>query len=221
MAQLAALEVKTLKVDRSFVMNMPPGGKNEAIVRSTITLAKRLRLRTVAEGVEDEPTARRLFDMGCEVGQGYLWSRPLAPGAFGDWLSAYEPVPFRPGGSAAALALAPGNRLRRHPVEATESEEVLRASLSVGNACAQATTREEVVAALQQMVLRLGGSVVGDDEVLGPDVIDIDLSLGAGVGLYPTAPSDSLQRHSIEQALRLSIPGATATAARLQLALSV
>jgi hypothetical protein len=71
------------------------------------------------------------------------------------------------------------------------------------------------------MVLELGGAVVGDDEVLGPDIIDIDLSLGTGVGLYPTAPSDSLQRRSIEQALRLSIPGASATAARLQPALSI
>ena len=71
MAQLADLPVKTLKIDRSFVMDMPPaGGKNEAIVRSTIALAQRLRLRTVAEGVEDAATARRPPTWACAVGEG-------------------------------------------------------------------------------------------------------------------------------------------------------
>ena len=50
---------------------------HDAIVRSTIDLARNLRLRAVAEGVEDEATWRRLGRLGCDAGQGYYLSPPL------------------------------------------------------------------------------------------------------------------------------------------------
>jgi len=48
-------------------------------VRTIIALADSLGLRTVAEGVEDREQLERLCDLGCTLGQGYLFARPLAP----------------------------------------------------------------------------------------------------------------------------------------------
>jgi EAL domain-containing protein (putative c-di-GMP-specific phosphodiesterase class I) len=47
------------------------------IVRSVIDLGRNLGLRVIAEGVEDGETRERLIANGCEIGQGYLWSRPV------------------------------------------------------------------------------------------------------------------------------------------------
>jgi diguanylate cyclase (GGDEF)-like protein len=60
---------------------------NEVIVRSVIDLVRTLGLRSVAEGVEDEATARRLQEMGCEAAQGYLFAHPMAPDEATTWLS--------------------------------------------------------------------------------------------------------------------------------------
>jgi EAL domain-containing protein (putative c-di-GMP-specific phosphodiesterase class I) len=80
-SSLAALHnfpVDTLKIDRSFVaaMNGRPD-ESDAIVRSTIALAHSLRLRVIAEGIEDLSQLRRLRALGCEYGQGFLFSEPL------------------------------------------------------------------------------------------------------------------------------------------------
>jgi EAL domain-containing protein (putative c-di-GMP-specific phosphodiesterase class I) len=56
------------------------------IVRSTINLGHDLGLRVIAEGVEDEPTLRRLARLGCDLAQGYHMSRPLPPEAFAEWV---------------------------------------------------------------------------------------------------------------------------------------
>jgi EAL domain-containing protein (putative c-di-GMP-specific phosphodiesterase class I) len=71
--------VDTLKIDRSFVAAID-GERvdNDAIVRSTIALAHSLRLHVIAEGIEDRVQLRRLRTLGCEYGQGFLFSRPLS-----------------------------------------------------------------------------------------------------------------------------------------------
>ena len=56
-------------------------------MRSTIDLAHNLRLKVVAEGVEDEDTMTELARLGCNVAQGFHVSRPLAPAAFDAWLA--------------------------------------------------------------------------------------------------------------------------------------
>lgn len=215
MTQLADLPVKTLKIDRTFVMDMPPGGKNEAIVRSTIALAKRLRLRTVAEGVEDAPTARRLHAMGCTVGQGYFWSRPLPAETFAEWLAGYEPVSM-----GAAEPMGPVAGRRRRPTDDDRAgEDVLRAALRLTQACSEAINRDTLTDALSAMVVGFGGALVGDDDVLTGDVIDVDVSLGSG-GLYPKAAPGSLERQNIEAALNLTMPTVLSRAARLEQRLS-
>ncbi|MFZ0324701.1 MAG: bifunctional diguanylate cyclase/phosphodiesterase [Actinomycetes bacterium] len=77
MAQLEQMPLKTLKIDRSFVIRMvdDPGGAT--LVKAIVELAHEFGLEVVAEGVEDEVVTERLREMGCDVGQGYLWSRPV------------------------------------------------------------------------------------------------------------------------------------------------
>lgn len=76
---LAALPATELKIDRSLVTNMLDDSRSEAIVRSTIDLARNLDLRVVAEGIETEAVMDHLAAIGCQTGQGYFISRPLPP----------------------------------------------------------------------------------------------------------------------------------------------
>lgn len=66
-----------LKVDRSFVMNMLESREKAALVRSIIALAHALHLNVIAEGIETTEQLDLLREMGCEYGQGYLFSKPL------------------------------------------------------------------------------------------------------------------------------------------------
>ncbi|RYU15272.1 putative bifunctional diguanylate cyclase/phosphodiesterase [Nocardioides iriomotensis] len=73
-------EITGLKLDRSFVTHLVDDQRAAAIVESTLTLARSLDLRVVAEGVETAAARDRLADLGCELAQGYLFARP-APAA--------------------------------------------------------------------------------------------------------------------------------------------
>ncbi len=66
-----------LKIDRSFIGRMDTDEKSEEIVRTILTLAANLNLETCAEGIENEQQFRRLRELGCEFGQGYLFSKPV------------------------------------------------------------------------------------------------------------------------------------------------
>jgi diguanylate cyclase (GGDEF)-like protein len=67
----------TLKIDRSFVQGIGRPD-DSAIVQAVITVAKSLKLRVVAEGIETEEQAEQLRAMGCDYGQGYFYARPMA-----------------------------------------------------------------------------------------------------------------------------------------------
>ncbi|MGW0158434.1 putative bifunctional diguanylate cyclase/phosphodiesterase [Mycobacterium sp. NPDC003323] len=79
LSYLRDLYIDELKLDRGFVTALTDDRRAAAIVRSVIDLARELGLTTVAEGVETAETASVLRDFGCQVGQGYLFSEPLAP----------------------------------------------------------------------------------------------------------------------------------------------
>ena len=70
-------EISGLKLDRSFVTHLDDDPRAAAIVESTITLARSLGLSVVAEGVETAPERDRLASLGCELAQGYHFSRPV------------------------------------------------------------------------------------------------------------------------------------------------
>jgi EAL domain-containing protein (putative c-di-GMP-specific phosphodiesterase class I) len=79
LSYLQRLPIETLKVDRSFVSRIqtqPDGNRN--IVEAIISLAHRLEMIVVAEGVETEEQFAILLEMNCQFGQGYLFSRPLS-----------------------------------------------------------------------------------------------------------------------------------------------
>ena len=91
LAYLKRLPLSELKVDRSFVEGVPVDRNDCEIVQMVISLAKQLKLRVVAEGVESREQAGFLLACGCDTLQGYLFSRPVP---IVDWLAELrnEPV---------------------------------------------------------------------------------------------------------------------------------
>jgi diguanylate cyclase (GGDEF)-like protein len=84
MSYLATLPVDGLKIDRSFVSVMGSSAESRTLSKLVVQLADSLHLTTVAEGVETVEQADLLRGMGCQFGQGYLWSRPVP---FADYLA--------------------------------------------------------------------------------------------------------------------------------------
>ena len=80
LAYLRRLSVDTLKIDRSFVSDLP-NEDGHAIVAAIIHMAESLGLSTLAEGVEDEATATELRRLGCRQAQGFFYARPVAASA--------------------------------------------------------------------------------------------------------------------------------------------
>ena len=76
LSRLQRFPVDTLKIDRSFISRMDTDLETREIVRIIVMLAHGLRLKVVAEGVETEAQADMLKEIGCEMAQGYLYSRP-------------------------------------------------------------------------------------------------------------------------------------------------
>ncbi len=83
---LKKFDVSVLKIDGSFVKNLLSNPENKAIVQAIIQMAKSLNLKTIAEGVETKEVAQALREMGCDMGQGYLWSKPLTAEEFHSYI---------------------------------------------------------------------------------------------------------------------------------------
>ena len=79
LSYLPQLPLNVLKIDRSFVSKLAPGSTTLPVVRSIIGLAQSLGFTTVAEGIESVEQREMLLALGCDVGQGYLFSRPQPP----------------------------------------------------------------------------------------------------------------------------------------------
>ena len=71
------LPVDTLKIDRSYVRGLGKNAEDTAIVHATVAFAKALGLSLTAEGIEDAEQLAQLRDLGCELGQGYNFAKPL------------------------------------------------------------------------------------------------------------------------------------------------
>jgi diguanylate cyclase (GGDEF)-like protein/PAS domain S-box-containing protein len=78
LAYLSHLEVDILKIDKSFVDRVTVDRQDAAITETIIMMGRSLELLTIAEGVEYDAQAEWLRAAGCDVGQGYVWSRPVA-----------------------------------------------------------------------------------------------------------------------------------------------
>ncbi len=77
--RIGSFPVSTLKIDQSFVQVLGPDGENNTLVSAIISMADRLGLSCVAEGVETSLQSRILLQRGCTTAQGYFFSPPLAP----------------------------------------------------------------------------------------------------------------------------------------------
>ncbi len=78
LSQLQLLPFNKLKIDRSFVSDIPGNKNDEIIVKTIIAMGKNLSLTVIAEGVENQEQADFLLKEGCDVLQGYLFSKPLS-----------------------------------------------------------------------------------------------------------------------------------------------
>jgi len=77
LAYLKMLPINTLKLDKSFVMNLEHDENNASICKAAISLGHELGLKIVAEGVETKAQKEFLEKRGCDILQGYYFSRPV------------------------------------------------------------------------------------------------------------------------------------------------
>ena len=91
-AYLKELPARTLKIDRKFVQNIPDNLADCRILRAMIVFAKSLDLIVVVEGVETREQARICRDYGADLLQGYLFSKPLPPVAFEQFLHNHNAI---------------------------------------------------------------------------------------------------------------------------------
>jgi len=91
LAQLKHFPIDTLKVDRSFIRNLPQDSDNQAIIEAVIAMGKTLKLTVVAEGVETQEQEDFLRNLICDEMQGFYFSKPVAPDQFADLLRNHDP----------------------------------------------------------------------------------------------------------------------------------
>lgn len=107
LAYLRHFPADHIKIDRSFVAGLGCEPTDTVLVESIVTLAERLGIIAIAEGVETPDQQGALASMGCPLAQGYLWSPSLPAGAAGDLLARADPAaggwstPWSPPGGAA------------------------------------------------------------------------------------------------------------------------
>ncbi|OOZ41945.1 PAS domain S-box protein [Solemya pervernicosa gill symbiont] len=89
LSYLRRLPIDMLKIDRSFVMHLPDNNNDCMIATAVVSLAKSLKLETVAEGIEDERQLDFLHDIGCNRFQGFHFSRPTDAEAFEQYWHRY------------------------------------------------------------------------------------------------------------------------------------
>jgi diguanylate cyclase (GGDEF)-like protein len=99
LSYLHRLPFDTLKIDRSFVYSVGESGENSEILQTIISLAKGLKKKVIAEGIETEAQLSLLQNLGCDFGQGYLLARPLTKEAVEkslyenkSWLPSASPI---------------------------------------------------------------------------------------------------------------------------------
>jgi len=88
LAQLQRFPVDIIKVDRSFVQAAEHGSKGAAIAANVVSLAHALGLLAVAEGIESEEQLASMRELDCDLGQGFLFARPVPAAELSDLLIA-------------------------------------------------------------------------------------------------------------------------------------
>lgn len=86
LAYLKLLPINSLKIDRTFISDLPHDPRDVAITKTIVELGHALGFKIIAEGVETEEQNRFLREIGCDQGQGYLYGRPMPAADFEIWL---------------------------------------------------------------------------------------------------------------------------------------
>ena len=94
LSYISQLKFDELKIDKAFVLDLDRSERNLTIVKTTIEMAKNLQLKVVAEGVESKLIEDRLIESGCDIGQGYYYTRPLRFDKYLLWLESYNKDTF-------------------------------------------------------------------------------------------------------------------------------
>ena len=89
LAQIKNFPIDTLKVDRSFIRNIPEDSEDKAITQTIIAMGKHLSLTIVAEGVETQEQMDFLQEHSCDEMQGYYFSKPIMPDRFAELLQTH------------------------------------------------------------------------------------------------------------------------------------
>jgi diguanylate cyclase (GGDEF)-like protein/PAS domain S-box-containing protein len=90
LGRLSRLRPSMIKIDRSFVKDLPGDRDAGVLVETMITMAQKLGIQCLAEGIETEAQLKFLRDVGCPLGQGYLYSRPLPVSRFNALITGEE-----------------------------------------------------------------------------------------------------------------------------------
>ena len=77
LSYLQKFDIDYLKIDKSFVSNLTPNSQDIILCEAIITMAHKLNIKVIAEGIETEFQRKLLSEMQCDYGQGYLFSRPV------------------------------------------------------------------------------------------------------------------------------------------------
>ena len=88
LSYLKKFQVDVLKIDKSFVHEMLTDRGDMEIVKAVISLAQSMNLQLIAEGIELEAQKDKLLELGCQMGQGYFFSKPLSAEAFKAYMTA-------------------------------------------------------------------------------------------------------------------------------------
>lgn len=78
MSYLKTFPINCIKIDRSFVSDLPQNQEDAAITKAIIAMAKALKMQVIAEGIENLEQGHFLRDNGCDMSQGYYYSKPAS-----------------------------------------------------------------------------------------------------------------------------------------------
>jgi EAL domain-containing protein (putative c-di-GMP-specific phosphodiesterase class I) len=116
LAYLKRFPVDIVKIDRSFVKDLPADRSSAAITGAIISMARALQKQVVAEGVATTEQAAYLRDLGCDHLQGYYLAKPLHAAEFAEFLARFANDPDRTAGAAPAVRRTkPAIKVVRNP----------------------------------------------------------------------------------------------------------
>lgn len=88
-AHLRQFPISQVKIDRALITELEGSSSDSrSVAGAVVALAQALQLDVIAEGVETFYQLRALVELGCRIGQGYIFSAPVSAGRIGDWLAA-------------------------------------------------------------------------------------------------------------------------------------